>query len=250
MTSDSGPCPSSLTETEYKPRFFNEPECLSSDKENIPPIESITPPSLKNVILEEGTTGNETETTSWEASVAKSIMTTPRARSPYPDQNSTLEQLEPDTDDDIIDITDYLERPANDRRSPQHKQKYMTPTVTQGHCPTPQNSPTYIAMNVAAATPAKTHQTEIWGILPDKKRIPRGWPTCLRKQPPSIAFKNNDIYMINEGESNTYEELKERNLRVMYKLKVSEDPISVNMLHEEEFDDDNYESVKEKETAV
>ena len=38
MTLDSGPCPSSLTETEYKPQFFNEPECLSSDKENIPPI--------------------------------------------------------------------------------------------------------------------------------------------------------------------------------------------------------------------
>ena len=32
MTSDSGPCPSSLTETDYKSRFFNEPECLSSDK--------------------------------------------------------------------------------------------------------------------------------------------------------------------------------------------------------------------------
>ena len=85
MTSDSGPCPSSPTETEYKPWFFDEPECLSSDKENIPPIESITPPSLKNLSLEEGMTGNETEATSWEASVVKTIMTTPRASSPYPD---------------------------------------------------------------------------------------------------------------------------------------------------------------------
>ena len=85
MNSDSGPCPSSPTETEYKPRFFNEPECLSSDKENIPPIESITPPSLKNLSLEEGMTGNQTEATSWEASVAKSIMTMPGASSPYPD---------------------------------------------------------------------------------------------------------------------------------------------------------------------
>ena len=118
MTSDLGPCPSSLTETEYKPQFFNEPECLGSDKENIPPIESITPPSLKNLSLEEGTTGNETEATSWEASVAKTIMTTPRASSLYPDQPSTLEQLEPDTDNDIIDIADYSERLANDRRSP------------------------------------------------------------------------------------------------------------------------------------
>ena len=74
---------------------------------------------------------------------------------PYPNQPSTLEELEPDTDDDIIDITDFSERLANDRRSPLHKQKFMTPTVTQGHCPTPQNSPTYLAMNVAAMTPAK-----------------------------------------------------------------------------------------------
>ena len=85
VTSDSGPCPSSSTDMEYKPQFFNKPECLSSDKENIPPIESITPPSLKNLSLEEGMTGNETEATSWEASVAKTIMTTPRASSPYLD---------------------------------------------------------------------------------------------------------------------------------------------------------------------
>ena len=36
----------------------------------------------------------------------------------------------------------------------------------------------------------------------------------------------------------------------MYKLQVSEDPISINMPHEEEFDDDNYESIEEKETVV
>ena len=55
MTSDSWPYPSSLTETEYKPKFFNELEYLSSDKENVPPTESVTPPSLKNLSLEEGT---------------------------------------------------------------------------------------------------------------------------------------------------------------------------------------------------
>ena len=85
MTSDSGSCPSSPTEIKYKPWFFDEPECLSSDKENIPPIESITPPSLKNLSLKEETTGNETEATSWEASVAKTIVTTPTASSPYAD---------------------------------------------------------------------------------------------------------------------------------------------------------------------
>ena len=43
----SGPCPSPI-EHEYRPKYFDEPDCLSSGKENIPPIESITPPSLKN----------------------------------------------------------------------------------------------------------------------------------------------------------------------------------------------------------
>ena len=85
MTSDSGPCPSSLTKMEYKPQFFDEPKYLSSDKDNIPPFKSITPPSLKNLSLEEGMTDNDTEATSWVATVAKTVMTTPRASSPYPE---------------------------------------------------------------------------------------------------------------------------------------------------------------------
>ena len=84
MTSDSGPSPSSLTETEYKPKFFDEPEYLSSDKENIPPTESITPPSLKKLSLEEETNSNENEATSWETNAARNIVTMPRASSPYP----------------------------------------------------------------------------------------------------------------------------------------------------------------------
>ena len=80
---------------------------------------------MRNLSLEEGMTGNETEATSWEASVAKTIMTTPRASSSYPDLPSMLEQLEPETDDEVIDITDYAERPSNDKKSPQHAQKYV-----------------------------------------------------------------------------------------------------------------------------
>ena len=120
--------------------------------------------------------------------------------------------------------------------------------MTQGHYPTPQNSPTYLPMTVAAATPTNTHRTEIWEILPDKKRVPCRWSVCLRKQPPRVVFKNNDIYMVNNEESDTYEEPKERHPRVLYKLKVSKDPASKNMPHEEEFDDYNYKSIDE--TAV
>ena len=46
VTSDSGPCPSP-TEHKYKPRFFEEPERLSSDRENMPPIELVNSPFLK-----------------------------------------------------------------------------------------------------------------------------------------------------------------------------------------------------------
>ena len=80
--------------------------------------------------------------------------------------------------------------------------------MTQGHCPTPQTSPTYIAMN-ATAVPTKPHRMEIWGILLDKRRTPHGWPTCLKKQPPRVVFRNNDIYMINGEESDPYEEPQE-----------------------------------------
>ena len=84
MTSDSGPYPSSPTEIEYKPKCFNEPEYLSSDKENLPPTEPVTPPSLKNLSLEEGINSNKNEATSWETSIARNVVTTPRASSPYP----------------------------------------------------------------------------------------------------------------------------------------------------------------------
>ena len=54
--------------------------------------------------------------------------------------------------------------------------------------------------------------------------------------------------MVNDKESDIYEEPKERYSRVMYKLKVSKDPTSKNMPHKEEFEDDNYKSIDQ--TAV
>ena len=76
----------------------------------------------------------------------------------------------------------------------------------------------------AMAVPAKPHQIEIWGILLDKRKTPHGWLTCLTKQPPRVAFRNNVIYMVNGEESDPYEEPQECNVRVFYKLKVNEDP--------------------------
>ena len=111
--------------------------------------------------------------------------------------------------------------------------------MTQGHCLTPQNSPTYLPMNAAAAAPAKPHRTEIWGILQDKRRVPHGCPACLRKQPPRVAFRNNDIYMVDDEEGDIYEELIERHPKVLYKLKACKDTTSKNMCNKEEFDDNN-----------
>ena len=54
--------------------------------------------------------------------------------------------------------------------------------------------------------------------------------------------------MVNDEEVDIYEEPKERCPKVQYKLKVCDNPTSKNMPHEEEYDDDNYESIDE--TAV
>ena len=189
---------------------------MSSDKENMPPVESVTPPSLRNLSLEEEVDDDNNEATLWEANVVRKLVTTPMASLPFLKETSTLEDLEPDTDEDIRDVTDYSERPCNNERSPRLKQMDMT----QGHCPPPQNSPTYLAMNAAAAAPTKPHRTEIWGILPDKRKVPRGWPACLRRQPPRVAFKNNDIYMVNDEEASNYEEPRKRHPEVQYKLRV------------------------------
>ena len=148
-------------------------------------------------------------------------------------------------DDDIIDVMDYSERPSNDKRSHRPKQMDMTHVTTQGHCLTPQNSPTYLAMNAVTAAPAKPHRTEIWGILLVKRKVPHGWPACFRRQLCRVALKKNDIYMVNNEEGSNYEEPRERHPKVQYKLRVCENPTAKNMPHEEEYNDNNYESIDE-----
>ena len=118
----------------------------------------------------------------------------------------------------MVDITDFFERPPNEKRSPRPKQTNNTQSTTQEQCPTPQNSPTYLPMKTpaASAVPTKPHRNEIQGILPDKRKVPCGWPACLRRQPPRVAFRNNDIYVVDDEE---YKEPKERHPKVQYKLK-------------------------------
>ena len=56
----------------------------------------------------------------WEAHMAQQIPL-PRSSSPCPENRpGAMEQLEPETDDDI-DVKDFSERPANDKRPPKPK---------------------------------------------------------------------------------------------------------------------------------
>ena len=138
VTSDSGPCPSPI-EQEYMPKYFDEPDCVSSDKENMPPIESITSPSLKNLSLEEENNENdEHKATSWEVNIAQNLDLLPRSSSPYPKKKTrTLEDLDTNTNDNMVDMTNFFDRPQNEKRSPRPK---LIDSNTE-QCPTPQNSP-------------------------------------------------------------------------------------------------------------
>ena len=74
--------------------------------------------------------------TKWEAYVAQRIPL-PRSSSPYVDNKPiSLEQLKPETDDDI-DIMDYMERPTNDRRPPKPNKRCGPSLMIQNNCPTP-----------------------------------------------------------------------------------------------------------------
>ena len=51
--------------------------------------------------------------------------------------------------------------------------------------------------------------------------------------------------MVNDEEASNYEEPRERHPKVQYKLRVYDNPASKNMSHEEEYNNNNYESIDE-----
>ena len=109
---------------------------------------------------------------------------------------------------------------------------------------------------VTASEPTKQPLKVVRGILPEKK-MPHGWPACLKKTPPKVAFQNNDIYIAQKDEDDHhYEEPKEtqepqeKNMRVFYRLKINDENNDIsNLPHEDEYNDENYESVEERETT-
>ena len=241
MTSESGqwlPTP----EFDYKPKLFSDPRDPHSDKENMLPLEPIPMPVLNT---EESDFLDRTEKllekdNKWEAHIAQQVPL-PGSSSPYPnDKPRSLEQLESETDDDI-DVRDFSERPANDKKPPKPicKPKVMLQSLFL----TPPGCPDYMAMHAATTGIVKPQSMENRGILP-KKKVTQGWATCLKRLPLKPMFHYNDIYVVHtEKNENYYEEHnekesweewkpREKNMRVFYKLNVKDNVDLTNIPHE------------------
>ena len=224
VTSDSGPWPPT-PKFDYKPILFNNPRGTHSDKENMPSLKT-TPMPVVNI--KESDFLDRTEKLlgkdKWEAHVAQQVPL-PRSSSPYPkdDQPCSLEQLEPETED--MDVRDFCERPANDKRptNPPRKPRVMLQNLIP-----PPDCHDYMAMDAAITDIPKPQHTEIRGIIPEKKKVPRGWPTCLKRlpqKPTMIYAKHTDSsenYYKEPQERETQEEHspKEKNMSFFYKLNV------------------------------
>ena len=128
-----------------------------------------------------------------------------------------------------MDIQDFSKRLTNDLRLPKPPGK--SNVILQNLIPPPGCSD-YVAMNHAVMGIPKPTLPEIRAILPERKKVPRGWPTCLKRSPPKATFHNNDIYAKStESSENFYEECqektqeeqgpKEKNMWVFYKFECS-----------------------------
>ena len=166
---------------DYKPKLFDDPRNSQSSKENIPPLEPIPIPLLN---IEEVDFLNRTDKLlgkdhKWETHVAQQVPL-PRTSSPLCpsiSQTRSMEQLETVTEDDM-DIRDFSKRPTNDLRPPKLPRK--TKVINQNLIPPP-GCPDYVAMNHAVMGIPKPTLPEIRLLLPEKKKVPRGWPTQFKK---------------------------------------------------------------------
>ena len=208
VTSDSGPwLPTPSLNISQK--LFDDPRASHSNKENMPPLESVPMPTLN---IEESDFLDRTEKLlrkdkQWKAHVALQVLL-PRSSSPYPKDNqpSSLEQLEPESEDDM-DVRDSLKDPLRQRPpKPPRKPKVMLQNLVP-----PPGCQDYMTMAVSVMGIPKPQFTEVRGIIPEKKKVPRGWPICLKRSPPKATFHNNDIYLKSADSSeNHYEEPKKK----------------------------------------
>ena len=117
--------------------------------------------------------------------------------------------------------------------------------MTQEQCPTPKNSPTYIPMKTqtASAVPTKPHRNKIQGILPDKKKryLVDGQHVSEGSHPGSHLETMIFMLLLTKSTKNQ----KKDTPKFKYKLKVCKNLAAQNMLHKEEYDDNNHESIDE-----
>ena len=107
-----------------------------------------------------------------------------------------------------MDIRDFLERLTrhNTLNPPRKPRVYLQEVI-----PPPPGSPDYMAMNPMVMGIPKPLLPEIRSLLMEKRKVPIGWPACLKRSPPKAAFNNNDIYGRNStNNENLYEEPQER----------------------------------------
>ena len=114
-----------------------------------------------------------------------------------------------------------------------------------------------MAMNHMVMGILKPSLPEIRSLLTEKKKVPIGWPACMKRSPPKAAFNNNDIYAKStKTGKNLYEEpqesrvteeeqeLKRKHLRVFYKLNINENTNITSTPEEEEYDDQNCKAIE------
>ena len=82
--------------------------------------------------------------------------------------------------------------------------------MIQNNFPLSQTCSDYTAMT-ATTESMKQPLKEIRGILPQKKKMPQGWPACLKRVPSKVGFQNNNIYLLHTSdEEHHYKEPKEK----------------------------------------
>ena len=171
-------------EHDYRTKLFDDPRNPDSSKENMLPLES-APMAIFNV--EERNVLDKTEKlvgtdNNWEGHVAKQIpllrtsSTSPNTNDKQPGLPQQLEIFS----EDNMDIRDFFKRPQIDMRPQKPTRKTKTYILDLIH---PSGCPDYMVMNQVVMDIPKPPQPEIRSLLMEKRKVPIGWPACLKRSP-------------------------------------------------------------------
>ena len=103
---------------------------------------------------------------------------------------------------------------------------------------------------VASLQQSKQPTNEVRGILPERRKLPHGWPKCLKRTPPKLVLRNNNLCNTEKIENHHYEEPQENDNRVFFNIQNNmQNNVQNNMQREDEINE-NYESIEERATTV